>query len=1115
MSSLVDGPQGWAPFPLVGFQPSGVWEPNKGCPDLQEPGSGEAGCKANFICVCFPFSVHIGQVCDPNCPSSFPTGIRMALWCYCLFCLLIRSLSGTCSNSPGETRRPWVAASQAPGEMVEISDGVCKFPKQRLSWWQAQESCEQRFGHLPMGPPDGVLASRLRDPVWLGQREISLRSPPRRSERTTAALVFGEKTADRAARLRTPLPALEALTACAHLQWDSSSPEVAAIFSLAAPALANALQLRAFAEPGGAVRAALVVRGHHAPFLAAFRADGRWHHVCATWEQRGGRWALFADGRRRATARGLGADHPVPPGGILVLGQDQDSPGGGFSARDAFSGNLTDFHLWARVLSPAQLHRARACDPPPDGLLFVWDPGSLDITPSLLPPVPTRLPCPVPSEECPTWNPEPPTEGSELCLQPLLFLCCYQKETYQQLQDVRLWPGQDVISKVNALAKAIVLLPDPLSEAPEALTLDKASRFLGLLDRVLVEETTPLGPAALLAVLHFLKRVTALGAGEPEPLTGPWEQLGRGVVSVASRILEKQMAGAWLSLSEVVGGPMALVASMQRLAPLLSTVLTSEQPRMSIQHHHAGLEVRSLHLREASAGGYVFTMPGGHPEGPGHIHIPAGEVRRLIGKGLSGVTMIHSWFTSSVFQYALGVPALKPQASDSSEEADRMQRFLSTQVGSAILSSEVWDAVGEVSTAVTFHLQHQAQAFPQKLVEPVCAFWNFSISPHTGGSWATAGCSVLSLYQDSTACFCNHSTSFAVLLQVYDIQRGPEEESLLRTLSFAGCGVSLCALATTFLLFLAAGVPKSERTTVHKNLTFSLASAEGFLMASEWAKDNKVACVAVTAAMHFLFLVAFSWMLVEGLLLWNKVVAVSMRPGPRMRLYYVIGWGMPVVIVAITLALRSHDYVAAGHCWLDVHADTIWAFAGPVLLVLMANTYILFRVVMVTVSSARRRARMLSPQPGLRQQIKIQMWATVKPVLVLLPILGLTWLVGILVHLSPAWAYVAVGLNSFQGPYIFLVYAAYNGEVRSALQRMTEKKAVGQAGPSAVTISCGTCSGPSSQQPPGPWEAPRTPPRRHVALRGIHGPRIPTAFSSIAEPQRPAVELTAFKASGF
>ena len=142
--------------------------------------------------------------------------------------------------------------------------------------------------------------------------------------------MFGEKTADQAACLRTPLPALGALTACAHVQWNAASPDAAALCSLAVPALANALQLRAFAETGGAVHAALAVRGHHAPFRAAFRADGRWHHVCATWEQLCGRWSLFADGRRRAGARGLGAGHPLPPGGILVLGQDQDSLGGGF-----------------------------------------------------------------------------------------------------------------------------------------------------------------------------------------------------------------------------------------------------------------------------------------------------------------------------------------------------------------------------------------------------------------------------------------------------------------------------------------------------------------------------------------------------------------------------------------------------------------------------------------------------------------------------------------------------------------------------------------------------------------------------------------------------------------
>lgn len=41
-------------------------------------------------------------------------------------------------------------------------------------------------------------------------------------------------------------------------------------------------------------------------------------------------------------------------------------------------------------------------------------------------------------------------------------------------------------------------------------------------------------------------------------------------------------------------------------------------------------------------------------------------------------------------------------------------------------------------------------------------------------------------------------------------------------------------------------VPTSERTTIHKNLILSLASAEGFLMTSEWAKTNKVGNQQVT-----------------------------------------------------------------------------------------------------------------------------------------------------------------------------------------------------------------------------------------------------------------------------
>lgn len=75
--------------------------------------------------------------------------------------------------------------------------------------------------------------------------------------------------------------------------------------------------------------------------------------------------------------------------------------------------------------------------------------------------------------------------------------------------------------------------------------------------------------------------------------------------------------------------------------------------------------------------------------------------------------------------------------------------------------------------------------------------------------------------------------------------------------------------------------------------------------------------MAVTAVMHLLFLVAFSWMLVEGLLLWSKVVAVNMGAGLRMRLYYATGWGEAPLLPALSWFSSTLPYtasIAVHHC---------------------------------------------------------------------------------------------------------------------------------------------------------------------------------------------------------
>ena len=64
--------------------------------------------------------------------------------------------------------------------------------------------------------------------------------------------------------------------------------------------------------------------------------------------------------------------------------------------------------------------QACKCLQGPNGLWVMESVGSQEAALTPLPP------WPVPSEECPSWDPAPHTEGSLLCLQPLPFLCCYR-----------------------------------------------------------------------------------------------------------------------------------------------------------------------------------------------------------------------------------------------------------------------------------------------------------------------------------------------------------------------------------------------------------------------------------------------------------------------------------------------------------------------------------------------------------------------------------------------------------------------------------------------------------------------------------------------------------------
>ncbi|KAL9972431.1 hypothetical protein ACROYT_G018730 [Oculina patagonica] len=82
---------------------------------------------------------------------------------------------------------------------------------------------------------------------------------------------------------------------------------------------------------------------------------GKWNHVCFTWNNTKGDYKFYKDGVVVGSGTGFNVDGKISSGGTTVIGQDQDSLGGGFAADDSFVGYVTEVNVWGNVLSESDI----------------------------------------------------------------------------------------------------------------------------------------------------------------------------------------------------------------------------------------------------------------------------------------------------------------------------------------------------------------------------------------------------------------------------------------------------------------------------------------------------------------------------------------------------------------------------------------------------------------------------------------------------------------------------------------------------------------------------------------------------------------------------------------
>ncbi|XP_063044338.1 corticotropin-releasing factor receptor 1 isoform X2 [Engraulis encrasicolus] len=195
-------------------------------------------------------------------------------------------------------------------------------------------------------------------------------------------------------------------------------------------------------------------------------------------------------------------------------------------------------------------------------------------------------------------------------------------------------------------------------------------------------------------------------------------------------------------------------------------------------------------------------------------------------------------------------------------------------------------------------------------------------------------------------------------------------------------------------------------------------------------ESNVLWCRAVTAVYNYFHVTNFFWMFGEGCYLHTAIVLTYSTDKLRKWMFICIGWGIPFpIIIAWALGKLYYDNEK---CWFGkrdgVYTDYI--YQGPIILVLVINFVFLFNIVRILMTKLRASTTTET----------VQYRKAVKATLVLLPLLGLTYM---LFFVNPGegdvsqvvFIYFNSFLESFQGFFVSVFYCFLNTEVRSAARK--------------------------------------------------------------------------------
>nr|XP_058941693.1 adhesion G protein-coupled receptor L3-like [Pocillopora verrucosa] len=485
----------------------------------------------------------------------------------------------------------------------------------------------------------------------------------------------------------------------------------------------------------------------------------------------------------------------------------------------------------------------------------------------------------------------------------------------------------------------------------------------------------------------------------------------QNIVRVASNLLDEENTKTWLLLQEKRGNITdILLKTMDDFAFQVNSNLGNSTNKSELLSRNIALRVdrwNPKHELKVDFAQYGAT-----------ILVPGSAISDTVETCMSTIAY-------RTLENVLRLPVDGP--SNNQSAGGRLRRS-----GTSIVSFTIHDRVsGSLNKPIKLAFNHNNKR--SDLIGQ-CVFWEIDQSQRT---WLTRGCVRVDRESNPrvTTCECDHLTIFAVLLNNKPVKS--RHQPYFKYISTVGCACSLFFLVLTCVTILACWKKlRSFRITMLLHLFAAISVSCLLIIIAGKAERPKELCTTAAVLLHYSLLSVFFWMLCHGVMLYFLILKAERQEilALKKKWFYALGWGVPVLIVAISLAVTGIKSYAANNCWLTTeHWLIYWAFVAPVAVILLINSILLIFLL-------RRIHRATKTKNNKTSAKHVKDW--LRRFAMLLPVLGVTWSFGFLTFITSTtvFHYIFAILNSFQGLFIFVSFCILDDSVKKSIKSILCEK---------------------------------------------------------------------------